>query len=96
MVADLMRTLELSLDQASNRVAFVVTEVPHTADYLTRLLDGAIAAASRHRTPLVEIQLSMERFPSVGDAYWHVPVTDSGKADVVRLVFEPALSMQAA
>ncbi|WP_293864225.1 hypothetical protein [uncultured Alsobacter sp.] len=96
MVSDLMRTLELSLDQASNRVAFVVTEVPQTEDHLMSFLDGAIAAASRHRTPLVEIQLSMDRFTSFGDTYWHVPVTDSGKPDVVRLVFEPAPAMAAA
>lgn len=96
MVADLMRTLELSLDQASNRVAFVVTEVPHSDDHMTRLLEGALEAASRHRTPLVEIHLSMERFTSFGDTYWHVPVVDSGADEVVRLVFEPAPSRQAA
>ena len=96
MVTDLMRTLDLSLDQASNRVAFVVTEVPETDDTMTRLLDGAIAAASRHRTPLVEIQLCMDRYPTFGDSYWHVPVTDSGQPDVVRLVFEPAPALAAA
>ncbi|MCZ8102198.1 MAG: hypothetical protein O9972_30435 [Burkholderiales bacterium] len=96
MLSDLMKTLDASLASASNRLSFVVTELPRSEDHMSRLLDGAILAANRHRTPLVEIQLSMSRFPVMGTTYWHVPVSDSGDPDVIRLVFEPSEGRQAA
>jgi hypothetical protein len=96
MLSDLMKTLDASLASASNRLSFVVTELPRSEDHLGRLLDGAILAATKHRTPLVEIQLSMSRFPVMGTTYWHVPVSDSGDPDVIRLVFEPSEGRQAA
>ena len=96
MLSDLMKTLDASLASASNRLSFVVTELPQSEDHMSRLLDGAILAANRHRTPLVEIQLSMSRFPVMGTTYWHVPVSDSGDPDVIRLVFEPSEGRQAA
>ncbi|MHB2165812.1 hypothetical protein [Alsobacter sp. R-9] len=96
MLGDLMKTLEASLASASNRLSFVVTELPRTDDQLVRLLDGAISASNRFRTPLVEIQLCMDRFPGMDHAYWHVPVTDSGNPHVIRLVFEPAMAEAAA
>ncbi len=96
MLSDLMKTLDASLASASNRLSFVVTELPQSDDHMERLLDGAILAANRHRTPLVEIQLSMSRFPVMGAAYWHVPVSDSGDPDVIRLVFDPSEGRAAA
>jgi hypothetical protein len=95
MLSDLMKTLDTSLASASNRLSFVVTELPKSDDHMARLLDGAILAANRHRTPLVEIQLSMSRFPVMGATYWHVPVSDSGDPDVIRLVFDPSVGRQA-
>jgi hypothetical protein len=38
----------------------------------------------------------MSRFPVMGTTYWHVPVSDSGDPDVIRLVFEPSEGRQAA
>lgn len=96
MVSELMQTLDVTLQSANNRLSFVVTEVPTAEDHMARLLDGAISAARKHGTPLVEIQLAMEEFPSMGAQYWHVPVTDSGDRNIVRLVFEPAQQRSAA
>ncbi|MCP8940218.1 hypothetical protein NK718_16960 [Alsobacter sp. SYSU M60028] len=96
MVSELMQTLELSLQTANSRLSFVVTEPPSAEDHMTLLLDGALSAARRHNTPLVEIQLAMEQFPSMGPQYWHVPVTESGDRNIVRLVFEPSLTRTAA
>lgn len=96
MLSDLMKTLDASLASASNRLSFVVTELPQSDDHMARLLDGAIVAANRHRTPLVEIQLSMSRFPVMGTTYWHVPVSDSGDPEIIRLVFDPSAGRRAA
>lgn len=96
MVSELMQTLDATLQSANNRLSFVVTEVPSAEDHMTLLLDGALSAARRHGTPLVEIQLAMDQFPSMGAQYWHVPVTDSGDRNIVRLVFEPASQRTAA
>ena len=96
MLSDLMKTLDASLASASNRMSFVVTELPQSEEHMASLLDGAIMAANRHRTPLIEIQLFMARFPVMGATYWHVPVSDSGDPDVIRLVFDPAQGQQAA
>jgi hypothetical protein len=89
MLNDLMKTLDTSLASARSRLSFVVTELPASDDHMAGLLDGAILAANRHRTPLVEIQVSMSCFPMMGATYWHVPVSDSGDPDVIRLVFDP-------
>jgi hypothetical protein len=96
MLNDLMKTLDASLASASNRLSFVVTELPQSDEHMARLLDGAILAAHRHRMPLVEIQIGMARFPAMGATYWHVPVSDSGDPDLIRLVFDPSQSQQAA
>ncbi len=96
MLSDLMKTLDASLSSASNRLSFVVTELPRSDDQMVRLLDGAISAANRHGMPLVEIQLCMDRFPAMGAAFWHVPVADSGDPEIIRLVFDPAMGRQAA
>jgi hypothetical protein len=95
MLSYLMKTLDTSLASASNRLFFVVTELSKSDNHMARLLDGAILAANTHRTPLVEIQLSMSRFPAICATYWHVLVSDSGGPDVTRLVFDPPVGRQA-
>ncbi len=87
-VSELVRTLDHALPSAAGRVSFVVTDVAPECQELARFLDGALAAARRHRVPLVEIQIDMAAYPSMGAFYWHVPVVDSCRSGVVRLIFE--------
>jgi hypothetical protein len=86
---ELLRTLDSMLASAPGRMSFVVTDVPQSLSRLEALLDGAIAAARRHRIPLAEVQLDMASFPEIGPFYWHVPVVDTARSGVMRLVFEP-------
>jgi hypothetical protein len=95
-VRELLRTLDSMLASAPGRMAFVVTDTPDGTRPLEALLDGALAAARRHRIPLAEIQLDMASFPEMGPFYWHVPVVDTARAGVMRLVFEPTVPAEAA
>lgn len=94
-IRELLRTLDSMLASAPGRMAFVVTDVPDGTGRLESLLDGALAAARRHRIPLAEIQLDMASFPEMGPFYWHVPVVDTARTGVMRLVFEPAVPAEA-
>ena len=88
-IRELLRTLDSMLASAPGRMSFVVTDVPQSMARLEALLDGALAAARRHRIPLAEVQLDMASFPEMGPFYWHVPVVDTARTGVMRLVFEP-------
>jgi hypothetical protein len=80
--------LEGALRAAPGRLDFVVTDAPEDEAGLFRILDEALALASRHRLPLRAITLDMERYPSIGPFYWHVEVRGNGAPGLVRLSFE--------
>ncbi|MFO1148262.1 MAG: hypothetical protein U1E62_07785 [Alsobacter sp.] len=82
--------LEAALRAARGRLDFVVTDAPADEASLFRILDEAIAMASRHRLPLRAISLDMEHYPTIGPTYWHVEVRGNGAPGLVRLSFETA------
>ena len=88
--ASICVALEASLRAARGRLDFVVTDAPADEPSLFRILDDAIALASRHRLPLRAITLDMERYPNLGPLYWHVEVRGNGAPGLVRLSFEAA------
>jgi hypothetical protein len=66
-----------------------VTEVPEREEELIQLLERAMLRGLDNRARLTEIHLPMERFPFINSKFWHVPVEDCGKAQVLRFFFEP-------
>jgi hypothetical protein len=85
--ADFEHYFDKSYALASNTI-LTVTEAPESAEQLLRLLEGAMLGGFGHQAPLTQIHLPMERFPFMDSKFWHVPVEDSGKNDVLRFFFE--------
>ncbi|MCC3245272.1 hypothetical protein LG047_08045 [Methylocystis sp. WRRC1] len=65
-----------------------VTEVPDCEEELLRLLERAMLRGFDNHARLTEIHLPMERFPFMDSKFWHVPIEDCGKAQVLRFFFE--------
>lgn len=72
----------------ANNTMVTVTEVPEREDELLKLLERAMLRGFRNQARLTEIHLPMERFPYMDSKFWHVPVEDCGKAQVLRFFFE--------
>jgi len=72
----------------ANNTVLTVTEVPDCEEALLKLLESAMLRGFDTRAPLTQIQLPMERFPFMDSKFWHVPIEDCGKAQVLRLFFE--------
>jgi hypothetical protein len=89
-IASICAALEAALRAARGHLDFVVTDAPADEYSLFKLLDEAIALASRNRLPLRAITLDMERYPNIGPTYWHVEVRGNGAPGTVRLAFEEA------
>ena len=88
LMPDFDRMLSVMLPSAQP-TSLTLTEAPSQASQMTAILEHAIRSGNQRSTRLTRIQLPMGRFPDMGASFWHVPVEDSGKADVVRLFFEP-------
>jgi hypothetical protein len=73
---------------ANNRM-LTVTEVPEREEELIALLERAMLRGFDNHTRLTQIHLPMERFPFMDSKFWHVPIEDCGKAQVLRFFFEP-------
>ncbi len=85
-ISDFERLLE-ALIPASGRTTLTLTEAPESADDLIRLLERAIATGNRRGAPLAQIDLPADAFETFGTTFWHVPIEDSSRDGVVRLVF---------
>lgn len=85
--ADFEQFFDKSYALTSN-IILRVTEAPESPEQLLRLLEGAMLGGFNHQAPLTQIHLPMERFPFMDSKFWHVPVEDSGKTDVLRFFFE--------
>jgi len=72
----------------ANNTILTVTEVPEREDELLKLLERALARGFDNHARLTEIHLPMERFPFMDSKFWHVPIEDCGKAQVLRFFFE--------
>ncbi len=72
----------------ANKTVLTVTEVPEREDELLKLLEGAMLRGFDNHARLTQIQLPMERFPFMDSKFWHVPIEDCGKAQVLRFFFE--------
>lgn len=70
-----------------HRTAITLTELPADESNLFGLLDHAIVAGIRHNAPLAEIHAPVDLYRTLATSYWHVPIEDSGRAGVVRLIF---------
>ncbi|MFO1116369.1 MAG: hypothetical protein U1E28_11835 [Beijerinckiaceae bacterium] len=70
-----------------HRTAITLTELPADETSLFGLLDRAIVAGNRHNAPLAEVHAPVELYRTLATSYWHVPIEDSGREGVVRLVF---------
>jgi hypothetical protein len=71
---------------ANNTVLTV--EAPDCEEELLKLLESAMLRGFDNHARLTEIHLPMERFPSMDSKFWHVPIEDCGKAQVLRFFFE--------
>jgi hypothetical protein len=72
----------------ANNTILTVTEVPEGEDELLKLLERAMVRGFDNHARLTEIHLPMERFPFMDSKFWHVPIEDCGKAQVLRFFFE--------
>lgn len=84
-------TIERYFDKAfllANNTVVTVTEVPDCEEELLKLLESAMLRGFDNRARLTEIHLPMERFPYMDSKFWHVPIEDCGKAQVLRFFFE--------
>jgi hypothetical protein len=72
----------------ANNTILTVTEVPDCEEALLKLLERAMLRGFHNHAPLTEIHLPMERFPFMDSKFWHVPIEDCGKAQVLRFFFE--------
>ncbi|HEY8160925.1 MAG: hypothetical protein ACR650_16890 [Methylocystis sp.] len=72
----------------ADNVILTVTEVPEREEELIKLLERAMLGGFDNHARLTEIHLPMERFPFIESKFWHVPVEDCGKAQVLRFFFE--------
>jgi len=72
----------------ANNTVLTVTEVPDCAEALLKLLERAMLRGFDNHARLTEIHLPMERFPDMDSKFWHVPIEDCGKAQVLRFFFE--------
>lgn len=86
-ISDFERLLE-ALIPARGRATLTLTEAPDSAGDLIRLLERAIATGNRRGAPLAQIDLPVDTFETLGTSFWHVPIEDSSRDGVVRLVFE--------
>ncbi len=68
----------------SHNKTLTVTPAPERESELLGLLEGAMMRARHNHTQLTQIQLPFERFPSMDSKFWHIPVEDSGDAQVLR------------
>lgn len=71
-----------------NNTILTVTEVPECEEQLLKLLERAMLRGFDNHARLTEIHLPMERFPFMDSKFWHVPIEDCGKAQVLRFFFE--------
>jgi hypothetical protein len=72
----------------ANNTVLTVTEVPDCEEELLKLLERAMLRGFDNHARLTEIHLPMERFPHMDSKFWHVPIEDCGKAQVLRFFFE--------
>jgi len=86
---------EASLDQfleksfpIANNLVLTVSAAPENETQLFKVLESAVVHGFDGRGHLREIQLTMERFPSIDSKFWHVPVEDSGKEPLLSFLFE--------
>jgi hypothetical protein len=71
------------------KTSLTLTELPRSEDDLVSLLERAVVSGRLSKTHLTEIHLPMQMYPDMEATFAHVPIVDSGDADVVRLFFEP-------
>ncbi len=84
-------TVEQDFDRSfslANNTVLTVTAVPEREEELLKLLERAMLRGFDTQAPLTQIQLPMERFPDMDCKFWHVPIEDCGKAQVLRFFFE--------
>lgn len=86
-----LATIEHDFDRSfplANNTVLTVTEVPEREEELLKLLERAMLRGFDTHAPLTQIQLPMERFPDMDSKFWHVPIEDCGKSEVLRFFFE--------
>ena len=74
---------------SAGKTSLTLTEFPRREDELVELLEKAVVSGRLSKTHLTEIHLPMQLYPDMEASFAQVPIVDSGKADVVRLFFEP-------
>ena len=94
-MTDFERLLEKLL-RPQGRTLVTLTEAPADSDELLRLLERAMTVGNRRGAPLSEIHAPLVVFPDSPLTFWHVPIEDSSREGVVRLVFEKAALSDAA
>jgi hypothetical protein len=72
----------------ANNTMLTVTEAPEREDELIALLEHAMLRGFDNHARLTEIHLPFERFPFMDSKFWHIPVEDCGKEQVLRFFFE--------
>jgi hypothetical protein len=72
----------------AGRTSLTLTETPATVDDLLSLLERALVIGNRRGAPLHEIHAPLADLPDCASTFWHVPIEDSSREGVVRLVFE--------
>lgn len=86
-LSELERLLETLIRQ-DGRSTLTLTEIPASVGELVRVLERAVAVGNRRGAPLTEIHAPIVEYPDCATSFWHVPIEDSSRDGVVRLVFE--------
>ena len=85
--AQFERLVEALIPWTAGRSSVTLTEAPANAADFLRLLEQAVVIGNAQGAPLAEIHAPLVAFPDFPSAFWHVPIEDSSRDGVVRLVF---------
>lgn len=85
--ADVETLLEAAIP-SFGRTTLTLAQTPGDATELLRLLERALVLGNRRGAPLAEIHAPLADLPQCASSFWHVPIEDSSRDGVVRLVFE--------
>jgi hypothetical protein len=88
LIVEFEKMLDVILPSAS-KTALTLTELPDHESQVAHLLESAIEHGATRQSRLTEIHLPLGQFPNIGGLFSHIPIMDSGAANIMRLFFEP-------
>jgi hypothetical protein len=85
---DLIQSIEAVLRGLRDPAVWLGPD-PFDDEGLLLFLDAAMRMARLHRARLSMIEVDLGQHGGFADEYWHIPVSASLQAGVIRLTFDP-------